>query len=477
MAAPSLARPPTPRLDLLRLPWLGRVLRWRWSRLALQGFFLCMAVLVLYDGFTGPQLAPANTATVLVWVHYRGFVVLALLLVGNLFCAGCPFALPRTLARRLARPGRRFPRLLRNKWVSIAGLFFLFWLYEWLDLWASPLLTAWLVVAYFAGSFLLEALYSESPFCKYVCPLGAFNFTYSTGSPFMIAARDLNTCRDCTGKECLRGSHAVSGCGTELFVPQIRSNMDCVLCLDCVRACPYDNVALAARPPAFEWLSGLWPQRWDRAFLVVGLAFFALSNAFGMVPPVRTVEAWLRDHLGMESDGMRLLVLFAVGNLALPAMALLGAAWGSRRLTPGAVRPTMKALVARYAPGFVPVGFGLWLAHYGFHVAVGGLTIVPVLQSFMLDHGNTWLGTAPDWALGALLPIEWVFPLQVIAVLGGLFVGLAVVARAGLRSGLPPDGALRQLLPWALVLTLITIAALSIFNLPMDMRGTVQGSG
>jgi len=65
----------------------------------------------------------------------------------------------------------------------------------------------------------------------------------------------------------------------------------------------------------------------------------------------------------------------------------------------------------------------------------------------------------------------------VIAVLGGLFVGLAVVARAGLRSGLPPDGALRQLLPWALVLTLITIAALSIFNLPMDMRGTVQGSG
>lgn len=477
MPTPDAPPAPSPGFDLLRIPWIGRALRWRWSRLVLQGLFLIVAALVLYDGFTGQQLAPANSATVLVWVHYRGFVILALLLAGNLFCAACPFALPRTLARRFGRPGRRFPRHLRNKWVSLAGLFLIFWLYEWLDLWASPMLTAWLVAAYFAGSFLLEAIFSESPFCKYVCPLGAFNFTYATASPLIIAARDPNVCHDCRGKECLRGSHAVSGCGTELFVPQIRSNMDCVLCLDCSRACPYDNVALVARRPLAELTAGNWPQRWDRAFLVVGLTFFALSNAFGMVPPIRAVQAWLQDHLGLNSDGVRLLVLFAVGDLALPALTLFGAAWASRRLTPRAARPSMKSLASRYIPAFVPAGFGLWLAHYGFHVAVGGLTIVPVLHAFLLDHGLAWLGASPDWSLGALLPLEWIFPLQVAAVLGGFFVGLAVLARSALRTGLPPAQALRQLLPWALALTLVTLAALSIFNLPMDMRGTVRGSG
>ena len=37
---------------------------------------------------------------------------------------------------------------------------------------------------------------------------------------------------------------------SELFPPTLRTNLDCVFCLDCARACPYDNVALAVRPPA-----------------------------------------------------------------------------------------------------------------------------------------------------------------------------------------------------------------------------------
>src|SRR4030067_2386971 len=102
-------RPPA-NLDLLHLPVLGRLLRWRWGRLVFQLFFFAVAALVIYDGFTGPQLAPENSATVLAWVHYRGYVILALLLVGNLFCFGCPLTLPRPPARRLSLCGRRRAR-------------------------------------------------------------------------------------------------------------------------------------------------------------------------------------------------------------------------------------------------------------------------------------------------------------------------------------------------------------------------------
>ena len=192
----------------LALPLLGPLLRGRHGRLALQFLFTLVALALVVDGFTGPQSAARNLATVAPWVHLRGIVVLALLLAGNLVCMGCPFTLPRTLAKRLSAKGRRFPQRLRNKWLAIFSLFALFLAYEVLDLWASPWLTAWLIVAYFAASFALEAIFAESAFCKYVCPLGSFNMVYSSLSPTSIAVKSPDICASCVGHECVNGSYA-----------------------------------------------------------------------------------------------------------------------------------------------------------------------------------------------------------------------------------------------------------------------------
>lgn len=307
---------PSVGFDLLRVPGLGRLLRWRWGRLALQLPMLALALVVVYDGLTGAPLASHNIATVSVWVHYRGLVMLALLLVGNLFCMACPFTLPRTLAQRLSSRGRRWPRALRNKWLAVGVFVVYLWLYEALDLWASPALTAWLVIGYFGVAFVLEALFAESPFCKYVCPLGTFNFLASSISPLQITARSAEVCRTCVGKECINGSPQTLGCGLELFVPQIKRNLDCTFCLDCARACPHDNVALAARQPLREFTPiplvlgpagatvSPWPRRWDTAFLALVFAFAGLTNAFGMTPPVYALAAALSRALGARSEAL-----------------------------------------------------------------------------------------------------------------------------------------------------------------------------
>ena len=86
-------------VDLLTWPVLGRFLRWRHARMAMQVPVLLIAAWMIFDGLVGPQLAPKNLATVGVWLHYRGLVVLALLLAGNLFCMACPFMLTRRLGR------------------------------------------------------------------------------------------------------------------------------------------------------------------------------------------------------------------------------------------------------------------------------------------------------------------------------------------------------------------------------------------
>ncbi len=193
--------------DLLRTPGLGRVLRWKHSRTALQIALFAVAAVMVIDGLAGSPLAAKNTATVAAWVHYRGLIVIALLLAGNLFCAGCPFMLSRKLAKWIGRPHRRWPRALRNKWLAIGALLAMLFAYELFDLWASPWLTAWVIIGYFVAAFVLGALFTRDSFCLYVCPLGSFNFLYSTVSPTQIMSRSQATCRDCAGKECINGAY------------------------------------------------------------------------------------------------------------------------------------------------------------------------------------------------------------------------------------------------------------------------------
>ncbi len=122
-ALPIVGQPIPPEkpaaFDLLRVPVLGRFLRWRHARLAVQVPLLLLAGLVVYDGFRGPTVGPMNLAGVLPWIHWRGLVVLGLLAAGNVSCMACPFVVPRTLARRWLPQGWSWPRRLRNKWPAV----------------------------------------------------------------------------------------------------------------------------------------------------------------------------------------------------------------------------------------------------------------------------------------------------------------------------------------------------------------------
>ncbi|MGJ3239567.1 MAG: FesM [Anaerolineae bacterium] len=488
---------PQNALNLLEVPVIGSALRSRYGRLMLQLPLAIIALAMIYDGFTGPQNASQNLATVLPWVHYRGLVVLALLLAGNLFCMGCPFTIPRTLAKRLSISGRRFPQVLRNKWLAIASLFLIFFLYEWLDLWASPWLTAWVIIAYFLASFVLEAFFKESVFCKYACPLGAFNFAYSTASPTQIAVKDHAVCQSCQGKECVNGSFAtetvirvdqipfidadgqlhhkpvevkrdqqgVLGCGTELFPPQIKGNMDCVFCLDCVRACPHDNIGLMARTPGRElFKAGAWSKRWDMSLFVIMLAFLAVVNAFGMVPPVFELLEWFASN-GFSSEAIPLFLIFFLGGVLMPVVLTLIAGRLSQIMTRTTKKQSLRDTVATFAPAFVPLGFGIWIAHYAFHFLIAPFSIIPILQEF-------FGASQGDWAtFGFQIDLGVIGFLQVVVLLGGFLWSMMIASRASTRlygKRLSFGG----LIPWAFMLLVLMVAAFQVFTLPMEMRGT-----
>lgn len=467
------------RLDLLRLPLLGKVLRWKHNRSVAQFVLFGLAAAIIIDGLLGSPLAAKNVATVAAWVHYRGLVVLALLLVGNLFCAACPFMLPRKLAKWLGRPTQRWPQALRNKWLALAGLIGIVYAYELFDLWATPWWTAWLTVAYFGTAFVLEAFFTRNSFCMYVCPLGTFNFLYSTISPLQITSRDLSVCHDCQGHECVNGRATQQGCQLELFVPTIQSNLNCTLCLDCVKACPYDNVALAVRPPGNELFRQSWRNRLDLAWLAVVAAFLALGNAFGMTPPVYVLEQQLATLLNTQSEALVLGLIYLGGAVVGPLLLVYAAAWLSRLLTAGVKQgeKTLNRLLMRYAYSFVPLGFAIWFAHYLFHFLTGAMTIVPAFQTFFQRTLQWPILGEPDWQLAArFVPmVGTIQALQSIVTYGGLLVALALVLTAARNHHRTGRNALLEALPWVVVLVLLAVASGSTFLLPMEMRGSALG--
>ena len=98
------------------------------------------------------------------------------------------------------------------------------------------------------------------------------------------------------------------------FSPAKSGNMDCTFCLDCVHACPHDNIGILSRLPASELMvdprrSGIghFSHRKDLAALAIVFTFGALLNAFGMVSPVYALESWLAGilHVNQRSAGAR----------------------------------------------------------------------------------------------------------------------------------------------------------------------------
>ena len=468
------------KLDLLSLPLVGRLLRWPYLRRAAQLVAFLMALLVILDGFLGPQMAPMNLAGVLPWTHWRGLTVITLLVAGNVFCFACPFNFARELGRRILPARWSWPRRLRTKWIAIALLLLFFWAYEAFSIWDSPSYTAMLVTGYFVAAIMVDGLFKGASFCKYVCPIGQYQFVQSLISPIEVGVRNLAVCSTCQTHDCLRGNATQRGCELKLFQPRKASNMDCTFCLDCVHACPHENVSLLAGLPGTQLvkiqrskkLGAGFFRRFDIAVLIFLLVFAAFINAGQMVLPVQTWEQSLQAGLGVGSIQPVLGISYLLSIVGVPALLIACCVWLSKIL--GQIRLGWKETISRFAPAFVPVGFSMWLIHFSYHLFSSGQTALPVIQRAALDVGITILG-APYWLLSSRMPsLDWLPGFELLLLDVGLLFTLYISWRIASRFRLNFAQTLRLNIPWAaLAFALYSIGVWIIFQ-PMQMRGMMM---
>jgi hypothetical protein len=202
--------------------------------------------------------------------------------------------------------------------------------------------------------------------------------------------------------------------------------------------------------------------------LAIVFTFGALLNAFGMVSPVYAVERWLGRILHVSHEAPVLGIIFA-SFLVLEPVVLLGVAAWLTRIWAGS-RRALLALMVRYTYGLVPMGFGMWLAHYGFHFLTGLYTIVPVTQSALAGLGWPILGE-PRWNLTGL-PSHIVLVIEIgFLVLG--FAGSLAVSYS-LAEEDAPGRPMRVFVPWAMVSLILWTASMWLMFQPLEMRATLM---
>ena len=419
--SPNRRRPVERRVRPVSRPGRFKLVQFRRPA---QILMLLIALYVVIEGWRGPQVAALNPAGVLPWIHWRALSVFALLVIGNLFCFACPFTFVRDLGRRVLPANRRWPRALRNKWLA-TGLFAAYLVcYEVFSLWNSPFATAWIIVGYFAAALTIDGLFRGASFCKYVCPIGQFHFVSSLISPREIKVKSQATCQSCRTHDCIRGNTEARGCELYLFQPKKDSSLDCTFCLDCVKACPHDNVALLPVLPAqtlvreqYRSSLGRLSKRTDLAALALVFVCGAFANAAAMVSPVMMWEHRWHARLGPHA------MPYVVAGFMLAAILVV----------PAALLAFPTDLKRRLSFTLVPLGFSMWAAHLLYHFA----TVLPGM---------------PDWLTGA----------QILLLDAGLLVTLAVAWK------------IRFSIPWtALSFALYSLGIWVLFQ-PMQMRGMLH---
>jgi hypothetical protein len=265
--------------------------------------------------------------------------------------------------------------------------------------------------------------------------------------------------------------------------------MDCTFCLDCIHACPHDNVGILAQPPgttlwhdSFRSGLGRFAKRPDLAALILVLTFGAFANAAGMVAPILEFRDQLTSYSrtsGAPNSGWLSPILvtsffYLFALLVLPALMIGMSAVLSRWL--GQLKESWLQMATRFAFSLVPLGFGMWLAHYSFHFLASLDAVIPALQRFAGDLGLA-LGE-PEWQYACCRPVaDWLPRLEILFLDVGFLFSLYSAYHIALTQSHRTSQALKVFAPWAMLMAFLFAIGVWIVLQPMQMRGTLFPAG
>lgn len=465
------ARPASWRLNLVRLPWLRPLLIRREPQLLLRAITLAGFAFTILAGLFGSPVGSHNFAIIFVWIAWWSALKLVFIpLGGKSWCSVCPIPLPGEWlqtggllhkSRRRFGLNLRWPKRLRGGWLP-AGAFLLIGLFSAVTL-TDPRVTSWVLLALFGLAFALSLVFENRAFCSHLCPIGGFSGLYARTAPLELRVIDSAVCAAHTEKTCYQA------CPWGLYPLALKDSAQCGLCMECLRACPSDNIAVNLRPfgadlATFPLAGAAPPPRTaqspaglhlDETFLALVMLGSALAFAAVFTGP------WGALKSAAFAIGTTKWALYALAFLALNLLLLPGAfglaVWLGERLS-GAGVPLrgaeLRRRIARQSQVLLPLGLFAWIA-FTVSFALPKLTTVLAVLSDPFGWGWDLFGTAhtawsPD--LSAAGPL-----IQTALLLLGLFWSARLAVQNSAATG--PRGAIPVTL-FSLAYTLVLLGLL-----------------
>ena len=365
------------RLNLLnKFPRLRQFVRSAWWPhrlkywLVLPTFAIIVAVL-----FLGPQNRAENFGLNLFWAWWWPWVLISFPLIGRLWCAACPFMVYGEIAQKVSlwlfpRKLKRWPRKSAERW----GGWFLFNLFALILLWEevwnlqdTAYLSGCLLLVITAGAVIFSVIFERRFWCRYLCPIGGMTGMFAKLSMIEVRAQQGTCSAECTTSQCVKGSSGegdtqpTSGCNLCSHPAQLQDNRDCVMCMNCIKACPNYSGEVNLRIPGIDLWTTHKPKSYEVALLLLLLDLVFLHR-------LPELEGLLGVNWHLEQFGTHSAI--AVTVLSLPALIPLLAQGTMRlvhhlktKLNPETSFPE-PAPFLEAAYGYLPLVLGANIAHY-----------------------------------------------------------------------------------------------------------------
>jgi hypothetical protein len=348
------------RIDLYHIPWLRTILASRWPQLIVRIFTLAGFVFTLVAAQLGPRVGSRNFAIIIVWIAWWTALKLAFIpLGGRSWCSICPIALPGEWLQQgglAPRGGRKhglslhWPKALRGSWLQSSG-FLLVGLFSAVTL-TDPRITGWVLLGIFLLAIGLSLVFEQRPFCSYLCPVGGFTGMYAKAAPVEVRVLDKEICLNHEDKLCYQA------CPWGIYPLTLKDSSACGVCLECLRACPKDNLAVNLRPYSADLVRKVNSSRLDETFL----ALVMLGSALAFSAVFLGSWGWLKLSAFQIGSGQWLIYTFAF--LALNLFLLPGlfslCVWLKKTLTHASLG--LKRMISTEAQGLIPLGLMAWIA-------------------------------------------------------------------------------------------------------------------
>lgn len=248
-----------PAFNLLNFPLVRRFFESQLYPRVLRWGMTAMFFLIIAMGLWGQPSPESNVSLLLVWANWEPLLILSCILLARIWCSMCPMGLVVDWFQKIPFPRLRIPQPyhIYGYTIGALGLGLIFWAQAAWDMWHNPVATSWLLLTITGTAALFALTLEGNIWCRYSCPLGMMVGTLARTSVIEVRS-NLNYCaNECQNYECYTGRNGISGCRMGKGPFAMQTNQDCVLCANCIKACPHRSVRVNLRPPGWE-LWNVW---------------------------------------------------------------------------------------------------------------------------------------------------------------------------------------------------------------------------